>query len=397
MLRRALASGRIDPSHPALDVLHAFGRSAAAAIPEVRALRRQASDLDTQQQLDLLLIRLGDTAAITTFARRMWTEPIVVHMLLADLGPEAAPAVPELLQVLRYGAPEHQADAAHALGIIGDVRAIAPLVEQLRSRHWRTVDEAARALGRIGPPARGEAWRALAAVRDGHWSRFVRDAASVAQGRLSGEPPAEAPLADDETRVVSDHRRAGGEDHGLVCAPEYDTALPADRPPRCEIRLGGRWQEVDEAPEPPTGAALPPGTVLPPFHEFGNVSVVEVANGWLVGRDAGEWGGDLVFVRRDGSSERIFTGNVQAMVHIEGDLLAVTGLSHLDLDESALLQLWSDGLSWHAEPVAELPHAPYVSRLDPLTGKLIVVSAYEAALVDRDGAIELLPCRFVRD
>ena len=83
--------------------------------------------------------------------------------------------------------------AAEALGKIGDVRAVDPIIAALRDPKWTVSANAAEALGRIGDP------RAVgplkAALKDG--SRDVRQAAAVALAQIEkpGRSALRSPLA----------------------------------------------------------------------------------------------------------------------------------------------------------------------------------------------------------
>ncbi len=111
---------------------------------------------------------------------------------LAALGPEGRPAAPLLIDCLADPDWLVRRQAAEALGLVGDVQAVAPLVETLENRDedWSVRAAAARSLGRLGDP---QAINALvAALND--MNAHVRHMAVVALGQI-GTPETAEPLA----------------------------------------------------------------------------------------------------------------------------------------------------------------------------------------------------------
>jgi HEAT repeat protein len=112
-----------------------------------------------------------------------------------------APAVEPLLDALVGGARPVRASAARALGEIGDVRAVNPLIGLLADR-GEDVREAARcALVRIGGPAVGPL---LAALRETHdWEVYVCELAAQALVQIGGPAvePLIAALGDEDALV----------------------------------------------------------------------------------------------------------------------------------------------------------------------------------------------------
>ena len=63
------------------------------------------------------------------------------------------PAVPHLITALTYKSDRARWRAAEALGAIGDLRAVGPLIERLSDGRYTVVVEARAALVKIGAPA----------------------------------------------------------------------------------------------------------------------------------------------------------------------------------------------------------------------------------------------------
>jgi hypothetical protein len=75
--------------------------------------------------------------------------------------------------------------------------------------------------------------------------------------------------------------------------------------------------------------------------------VLHFKNAWLLGYDAGEWGGGLWLTNEDGSeTKQILTDNVREMVRLDNGILVLTGLAHMSLDFSnAFIFSEPDGLN----------------------------------------------------
>ncbi len=86
---------------------------------------------------------------------------------------------------------------------------------------------------------------------------------------------------------------------------------------------------------------------------------VEVANGFLVGYNKGEWGGKLYWFSRDGKSRyRISDHQVTGFVRHGGDLFAFEGLSHMGPGRGSMIKLKEHGGKWTARTIVKLADEP---------------------------------------
>lgn len=75
----------------------------------------------------------------------------------------------------------------------------------------------------------------------------------------------------------------------------------------------------------------------------GYLHVESFGNGWLVGADAGEWGGNLLWLNRDASQKtELLRANVRGIVKVGKDVFILTGLAHLSIDEGKIYKLTAD-------------------------------------------------------
>jgi HEAT repeat protein len=125
-------------------------------------------------------------------------------------GPEASPAVPELVEALKRPDALARQNAALALGAIGPAAASAvpALTDLLGDSEWAVRRQAALALGEIGPAAKA-ALPALA-KRDADANKQVREAAKAARRKIGGsrDAPAERVTLHPRERATLPQRRA---------------------------------------------------------------------------------------------------------------------------------------------------------------------------------------------
>ena len=96
---------------------------------------------------------------------------------------------------------------------------------------------------------------------------------------------------------------------------------------------------------------------LPQSPEVG----VRVSNGWLLGSDRGEWGGELVFKGDNKDYYKIIDENIGGLFKLGERFIAVTGLAHLSLNDGMIYEVKLAGGKWKAEPWRALPGAPQCS------------------------------------
>jgi hypothetical protein len=131
--------------------------------------------------------------------------------LVARLAAQGPDAVPVLVKNLRVST-----GVAMALGMIGDRRAVTPLLLELGCNDWRRMAAAARALGQMKAV---EAVPVLQRLRDSHPWAEVAQAAGWALGQFPVAPAAAAPAARSLSgQAAADWLLGKGSGRGRPCA-----------------------------------------------------------------------------------------------------------------------------------------------------------------------------------
>jgi hypothetical protein len=108
--------------------------------------------------------------------------------------------------------------------------------------------------------------------------------------------------------------------------------------------------------EPNTGPTLP---FALPKQLRGRRHALAVPDGFLVGVDAGEWGGSLHAFSADGQQHtELADENVRGLVAFGDDVVSIEGLSHLSLSEGNARWLHRDGNAWREVALTPLDAGP---------------------------------------
>ena len=377
--------------------LRILGVAAHDAIPDLRRLRNETTDMKLRADIDNVRLRIGDGSAANDVVQHVAAKDLVGFFAvetLGEVGPSAKAAVPQLIDLLAQGPWDLRERVAHALETIGDARTIPALTRALNAPDWRLNSESAMALGRLG----GAATPSLPALRrlaTSHWSARVRADAAKAVARIRGDEPI-PPL-----RPGLDGLRALGREHSLLphaasCRRTEQNGIFLTTKGPDEGKWRGDWVSVDRDAVWAKFAAIPEDIVLPPPNESGGLDlrtgiVVDAPGGRLVGRNRGEWGGEAYFVPTNGEAVLLVASNVVGFATIAGQMCVVTGLAHITLNDGALYRIDRDNKGVRAVPIVELPGAPtgFTIRDD----HLIITTADDVAAVSVDGDIDLLQCR----
>ncbi len=116
-------------------------------------------------------------------------------------------------------------------------------------------------------------------------------------------------------------------------------------------------------------------------------AIAPVEDGWLVGFNFGEFGGELCWLSEDGlDCYRISEDQIVDFVPDGDEVVAIEGLAHLGLDEGSVIRIaWSeDNARWIVRRAIPLPGAPYAVSPQP-GGDLVITLSDRLCLLRSSG------------
>lgn len=327
----------------AVSAIGKIGIAARRATPALRALARFERE-SFDECVEETLIAIGGPEAVEILVQRLRAHPSNSTLQdLAELGEAARSAAPLVADLLEN--PHLRATAAETLGWLGDAGCASALLAKLADDdNWLVVDKTSEALGRLRARS---AMSALQSVAERHWFARVRRTAAKAIEVIRGVSEYDDASAEAEWFLRRDERPdTRGALPALLPGPDQ---VSADQLARLtypfEFRsygADGRLQRKPKVQRAQCGLA--------------------VAGGRLLGASRGEWGGELVQVRTDGSSSMVLDDNVVGVHRTPTGIVAVAGIAHLSYNAGALyrIEAGADG-TFTATWWKRLPGAPVVS------------------------------------
>ena len=395
-----------------LTMIAAMGNSASPLEGKLQDLRQSRPDLEFA--IDEALIGIGSNEAGEIYTRRIRNGPDVIMLRdVAEAGSSARNAGPALLPILEHPDPEVRLAAVRALGYIGwqpAAHALIPLLEDPRDvrLNWA----AAESLGRLGDT---QAEKPLGNTALNHWYPPVRQAAVIALQHLRDRTPYKSkfhennfpfdffsfqsighdlPTCDKplvKAKYEPDwqklHARSDGKKLSRMTYTTTILSYGAADPPVAPIRSDDAQQRIIE---------VTPDNIVEHRKEVSQAPDValRVEDGWLVGSDRGEWGGELMFLSDDGSQQALLSENIEDIYFLGDRIVAVAGLAHLGMNSGMIYALSHDPAgTWSATAWRALPGAPISSWLVDTHELLVNTVAGGSLLISPAGAMRLTPCK----
>jgi len=134
------------------------------------------------------------------------------------------------------------------------------------------------------------------------------------------------------------------------------------------------------------------GLVFPPHFRrtkdmIGRAMTARAGDDWLIGFNAGEFGGGLWWTSPDGKRTKLLTReNVQAFVRRDKDVLVFTGLSHMGYDQGAAYIFRSTDDDGEITRIADLDSAPCAALLED-NGSVLIALTNGVVTLQPDGSV----------
>jgi len=117
---------------------------------------------------------------------------------------------------------------------------------------------------------------------------------------------------------------------------------------------------------------------------IGSRSVQRTVNGWLIGFDAGEFGGGLWWCSADGKlSTKLLPQNVHAIYETPDGIFVLAGLAHLSLNNGEIDQFTDAPEKVSLKFVANLNGSPEASIVGP-KGQIVIATPHSVLLFDHN-------------
>lgn len=349
--------------------------AARVAIPALQAL--VSSDPEGfASAVDEAVINMGVPESVPMLVAKLRSKPHILAMrdiaALRDNGRDAGPALAEFLS---SGDADLRVGAARALGFIGYGEAADALIPLLKEPDdWRLVYVAVESLGRLHAPS---AIPKLEKLAMHHWYPPVVDAARKAVKVIRGEEVYES---------KPNHEHFPFEFFAYDYVRADDVTLPGQQIEPTLVR--GPDELTNEklrklayvstiAGHDRDGKKTARFKTLP-------VCGLKTSNGFILGSDQGEWGGELVYRSKKGSVVTLLRKNTMGVHRLPFGILAVTGLAHLASNYGALYLITphEDG-TFKASRWKTLPGAPRMSGM--LSNGNLFISAWGGNVVITPG------------
>lgn len=365
---------------------------------EARLLALSQKHPELKHNVDLALIGIRSDLAGELFASSLSpdSDPATLRDL-AILGRAGRSAGPKVVELLRAPDWELRIAAATALGEIGYKPGTARLVEVAQDpSDVRLQWVAVRALGRLRA---AEAGPVLAHLASGHWYPPVREAAGAAMQELASPPI--APDEDNAERRSIDRfwawwhmgSTASKCDRAAVELRETPGTLDGNTDAeRAQLEsLAYAKPERHPPPPPRPGVGTSERAKAPPREIKVPGVALRLGDGWLVGSDEGEWGGELVFIDAGKRMKVIASQNIQGIHRLGSRVVVLSGLAHLS-SRGAAYELVRHGKDWRLQSWRGLPAAPARNSMAASGELLVQTSGGGTLLIAPDGVMRMAPC-----
>jgi HEAT repeat protein len=376
-----------------------LGERGLPYVPQLNALKK--ADGALEGVVDQSLAGVGSADAVAPLLRELPIDPEDVLAKISRLGKNGVAAGPVVSNYLQDARWEVRIAAADTLGDIGYQEAVPALTRALEDPDdWKLVYAATLALGHL--QAR-DSLPSLKQARDSHWYPPVRALASqviahVEDGAELLEPDWwEFSTVDGSPKTCSQVReRTVKEPKGRKLYPREGEEGLDDLAYESSITSYGPAEGTE--PDKDGVIELNEGNLVEHVQKVRQVPNValKVPDGWLVGTDRGEWGGELVHIPARGDINVLAARNIADIFYIRDRIVALAGMAHMVINEGFLLRVEKNDTGRYTARVwKRLPAAPGTSWL--IEGqRLLVNTDGGSVVVDREGNMRMAECLRVR-
>ena len=389
-----------------LNLFNGIGAPGLVVEQELVEFRRNSPWLSAEVDRALVGIRSSHSGRI--FSSELRKNPdFYLLEVVAEVGRAAIGAGPAVVELLSHPDMNLRLGATLVLGFIEYRGAVSNLVSLLDDpRDVRVNWAAAESLGRIGDES---ALEALEIVQRSHWYPAVRDAAGKAIEKIEGPGELQSHSQSNDFRIEFFRYTYFEIDTCNVVALQAATVNKTGKISRGDpedvrqmlaydsyVLSYGASDEKEQRKQDPDGIIeIHPGNIVEHREDIVQVPDVtlKVESGWLAGSSRGEFGGELMHIPHEGKASRVLDTNIEGIHLIGSSTVAVTGLSHMEINNGMMYRLEtdSDG-TWQAKPWIALPGAPMSSWIVETGELLINTIGGGSILLSEEGKMRMATC-----
>ncbi|MBI5695821.1 MAG: HEAT repeat domain-containing protein [Nitrospirae bacterium] len=327
----------------AIRAIGSIGEAAKSSLQTLRAIANSNSDKLAVAAKDAI-VGIGGNDSLQVLIQQL-DDPqksIDAFWRIAFMGQEASSAVPAVEAKLKSQDHYDRVYAAHTLGFIGNQASVSALCGVLDlDSDWMEVAVACESLGMLNAKS---AIPELEKIRDNYWYPSTRNEADKAIRVIRGidsYPPVET----DEQSFFWKYMPYWSKKYRL------DSCEPIDYPLAPIISSQKFYKKDNEELAKgfiykinQTNYAYTDldGTEHPRWDELVEMTPtvgLNVGNGWLLGRNYGEFGGEMVFWESKEKYTIISEENIEDIFWTSDGIIAVAGISHMSLDNNFLYKV----------------------------------------------------------
>jgi len=395
-----------DVSVGALYMISFLGEPGIVIEKQLLALRKQRPFLTNAINNALIGIKSEQASSIYSEILKQNADSYILRNI-AELGPKAMNAGPDIVNLLYRDNSELRLSAARTLGYIQYRPAISVLIKLLHeSTDVQLSWVIAESLGRMREKS---AVDVLTTTSINHWYPPVKDAALKALAHIkSGKRYTSKYHKNSFAFDFFDYEHMSLEsckNITLETLPEsidrkiyksitkeklknlaYSTVI---------LSYGANDEEEQTAADPNGIIEVNQNNVVENRQDIQQIPDValRIEDGWLAGSDRGEWGGELVFIPDSGKVVKLLDENIEDIYKFGERIITTTGLAHLTMNGGMIYELLrdKDGI-WFEEPWLKLPASPRSSWFVE-TGELLI-NTYNGGslLLSVDGSMRMATC-----
>jgi len=385
------------------EAIFALGQMKGTATEGIPALKYLASgnDKDIAASARESLVQIGGEEAIKILIEKinsMKEEDDVIDYFatfsdIAMNGQAAINAGEPLTSKLGYKVRAVRILAARTIGFIGYQNAAPKLIDKLGSVDWLEVLVSAESLGRLKA---GNALNKLEEVRVSFWYPPVREAAGKAIRVIRGEDRYASPETGQQFYFKFIPFFGWSYKYKDECKlQEYPLAK---RDPNKyyarenKVLLEGMVYKTDDYIQEPMGDGWYKSVKKEKSKNTTATVALKVDNGWILGRDYGEFGGELVLWESEKDNEFLIDINVGEIFQTNNGIFAIGGIP-LRGDDGIIFKLEKNDGKWKALPYRYFPKGALKAQM--LADGRILINTFSAGTIlfsPSTGQFEMAEC-----